>query len=64
MVLTPPCSFYRFVVAVLNDSIFNLGLATTEAFHYHSYFCTIVNINGCENLIVIVITFLFSDYYK
>ncbi len=29
-------------------SIFNLGLATTAAFHYYSYFCT----TNCDNLIV------------
>ncbi len=28
---------------------FHFELATKEAFHYHSYFCTISeNINGCD----------------
>ncbi len=41
-------------MAILSD--FTSGLAIKEAFHYNSHFCTIcsVNINGYDNLIVIL----------
>ncbi len=57
--LTLPLLFFpsRFIVAILSDSTVTSGLATKEAFHYHSYFCTICSvniINGCDNSIVIL----------
>ncbi len=48
--------FPRFIVAKLSDSIFTSGLTTTEAFHYHCLYLCSVNINGCDNSIVIVIS--------
>ena len=66
MVQTPMCSCFRSKViqvfflrpTQLGHTVtpFILELATKEAFHYHSYFCTIctVNINSYDNLIAVL----------